>query len=122
MLETWELSETEPSTTQYLSKVNFFQRHTIGSAFKIAGGTEPSSSTSRSKKQNSVPTDFAQKVAKTFFDTLTLLLDGLLQLVNEDSPVPLPEKLPQAAPTAGSLRTTVDFTDAVGEINLPTPA
>ncbi|KAH7105187.1 exocyst complex component Sec5-domain-containing protein [Auriculariales sp. MPI-PUGE-AT-0066] len=113
LLETWELSPAEPSTTHFLTRLHFFQRHNISSALKIAGGSENSSSSSSKSKKNNVPADFAAKVAKTFFDALTLFLDGLLQLVNEDSPVPLPDQLPaKATQTTTSVRAAFDFTDA----------
>lgn len=117
MLETWELSPLEPSTTHFLSRLHFFQKHTVTCAFKIAGGVEPSSS-SRGQapapaSASRVPTDFAAKVTKTFFDCATALLDGLLQLANEESPVQLPEKFTQNAEVGYGVRATLDFTDPV---------
>ena len=120
LLETWELSASEPSTTRFLSRLHFFTRQNISSALKIAGGAEPSSTSaasgSRTKKANRVPPAFAAKVAKTFFDALTLFLDGLLQLVNEESPVPLPNKSAPGSQAAGAVRAAFDFTDAVSQL------
>lgn len=111
MLETWELSPLEPSTTHFLTRIHFFFKSNITCAFKIAGGVE-SNSTSRAKSSSSrVPADFAAKVNKTFFDSATLLLDGLLKLVNEDSPVQLPDKFTRSAEVGASVRATLDFAD-----------
>ncbi|EJD54829.1 hypothetical protein AURDEDRAFT_179883 [Auricularia subglabra TFB-10046 SS5] len=110
MLETWELSALEPSITHYLSRLHFFQKHNLSLSFKIAGGVEPGSSRAQTSDTR-IPQDFANKICKTFFDTLTAFMDGLLTLATEESPVPLPEKFSPNADVGTGARATLDFTD-----------
>ena len=56
-------------------------------AFKLAGGVEPASSLSKASKQNPVPQIFVSKITKAFLDALYSLLDGMVLLASDESPV-----------------------------------
>lgn len=56
-------------------------------AFKLAGGIESASSLSKASKQNPVPQIFASKITKAFLDALYSLLDGMVLLASDESPV-----------------------------------
>ncbi|KDR72595.1 hypothetical protein GALMADRAFT_252744 [Galerina marginata CBS 339.88] len=84
--EGWIANPKEPFTTNYLAQIEIFQRHMTTTAFKLAGGLDPSS-ISRSTKQNPIPQFFVSKITKAFLDALYAILDGLILLASEDSPV-----------------------------------
>ena len=104
-LETWVESATEPSTTEYLSDIQLFQRHIATCAFKLAGGIDLSSSTSSSRlvKQYPVPSEFVAKITKAFLDTLYAFLDGLVHLASDELH-PTAQVIPTVrdAPTSGA--------------------
>lgn len=57
-------------------------------AFKIAGGVEASSaSVSRPLKQHPIPPILVSKVTKAFLDALYAILDGLVLLASDESPI-----------------------------------
>ena len=56
-------------------------------AFKIAGGVEASSSATRPLKQHPIPPSFVSKIAKGFLDALYAILDGLVLLASDESPI-----------------------------------
>ncbi|RPD65706.1 hypothetical protein L226DRAFT_557688 [Lentinus tigrinus ALCF2SS1-7] len=87
-LENWVGSTVDPYTTVYLSQMRIFQKHITTSAFKIAGGVDlsSSSSSSRSKTQNQIASEFVQKITKAFLDSLYAFLDGLVHLASDESP------------------------------------
>lgn len=81
-------SPNEPSATHYLSQIEVFQRHMTTAAFKIAGGVEASSSSAaRPLKQHPIPSAFVTKITKAFLDALYAILDGLVLLASNESPI-----------------------------------
>lgn len=56
-------------------------------AFKLAGGVEPSSSLAKATKQNPIPAIFVFKITKAFLDALYSLLDGMVLLASDESPI-----------------------------------
>ena len=80
-------SPNEPFATHYLSQVEVFQRHMTTAAFKIAGGVEASSSVTRPLKQHPIPSAFVTKITKAFLDALYAILDGLVLLASDESPI-----------------------------------
>jgi exocyst complex component 2 len=56
-------------------------------AFKLAGGVELATSLAKASKQNSVPQIFVSKITKAFLDALYSLLDGMVLLASDESPV-----------------------------------
>ncbi|CAA7268400.1 unnamed protein product [Cyclocybe aegerita] len=88
-LESWTVSREEPSATHYLSKFEMFQRHLTTSAYKIAAGADlPSSlSSSKSSRQPAVAQVFITKISRAFLDALYALLDGLVLLASQESPI-----------------------------------
>lgn len=57
-------------------------------AFKIAGGVEtPSSSVARPIKQHPILSAFVSKITKAFLDALYAILDGLVLLASDESPI-----------------------------------
>lgn len=80
-------SPSEPFATHYLSQIEVFQRHMTTAAFKIAGGVEASSSATRPLKQNPIPSAFVTKITKAFLDALYAILDGLVLLASDESPI-----------------------------------
>lgn len=84
-LETWELDPERPATTTYLTTfLQKFQIHAATSAYKIAGGIDPSKHGAVAAKQIPIGRDFAQRIQKTFVDSLYALLDGLEKLSRQD--------------------------------------
>nr|GAT42751.1 predicted protein [Mycena chlorophos] len=89
-LEEWIASPSDASATHYLTQMELFQRHVTTAAFKIAGGVDLAGSGSsqlKPVKQNPVPAAFINKITKAFLDALYALLDGLVHLASEESPV-----------------------------------
>ncbi|CAE6493342.1 unnamed protein product [Rhizoctonia solani] len=82
-LETWVTDPSNRSTTFYLPRMHFFQKHNTTAAFKIAGGADLGSNSSDSK-QRPVPTVFTSKISKTFLDSLYAFLDGLAHLASPE--------------------------------------
>ena len=81
-------SPNEPFATHYLCQIEVFQRHMTTSAFKIAGGVEASSSSAtRPLKQYPIPSAFVAKITKAFLDALYAILDGLVLLASDESPI-----------------------------------
>lgn len=60
-----------------------FQKHITTAAHKIASGVTDSSG-SKSKR---IPTQFSNKITKSFLDSLYSFLDGLVHLASDESPV-----------------------------------
>ncbi|KAF8899761.1 exocyst complex component sec5 [Gymnopilus junonius] len=84
--EGWVASPKEPFTTNYLVQIEIFQKHMTTAAFKLAGGLEPGS-ISRSVKQAPIPQIFVSKFTKAFLDALYAILDGLVLLASDESPI-----------------------------------
>ncbi|KAH7345639.1 exocyst complex component sec5 [Rhizoctonia solani] len=82
-LETWVTDPSNRSTTFYLPRMHFFQKHNTTAAFKIAGGADLGPNNSDSK-QRPVPTVFTSKISKTFLDSLYAFLDGLAHLASPE--------------------------------------
>ncbi|KDN40191.1 hypothetical protein RSAG8_08254, partial [Rhizoctonia solani AG-8 WAC10335] len=82
-LETWVTDPSNRSTTFYLPRMHFFQKHNTTAAFKIAGGADLGSNSSDSK-QRPVPAVFTSKISKTFLDSLYAFLDGLAHLASPE--------------------------------------
>ncbi|KAG9127809.1 hypothetical protein FRC07_009001 [Ceratobasidium sp. 392] len=82
-LETWTTDPSNRSTTFYLPRMHFFQKHNTTAAFKIAGGADLGTGRSDSK-QRPVPSVFTSKISKTFLDSLYAFLDGLGHLASSD--------------------------------------
>ncbi|KAJ1302060.1 hypothetical protein OPQ81_000894 [Rhizoctonia solani] len=82
-LETWVTDPSNRSTTFYLPRMHFFQKHNTTAAFKIAGGAELGPNNSDSK-QRPVPAVFTSKISKTFMDSLYAFLDGLAHLASPE--------------------------------------
>lgn len=81
-------SSNEPFSTHYLAQIEVFQRHMTTVAFKIAGGVEVSSSSvARPLKQHPIPPAFVSKITKAFLDALYAILDGLVLLASDESPI-----------------------------------
>lgn len=89
-LETWELDPERPATTTYLTTfLQKFQIHSATSAYKIAGGIDASKHGTVAAKQIPIGREFAQRIQKTFVDSLYALLDGLEKLSRQDYSPPL---------------------------------
>jgi exocyst complex component 2 len=88
-LEAWIGSSTDSSVTRYLEQIELFQRQLTTAAFRLAGGVEVSSSSSlvKSSKQHPIPQTFVSKIVKAFMDSLYALLDGLVLLASDASPI-----------------------------------
>lgn len=86
-VEAWVTSPDEPFVTHYLGQIEVFQRHMTTAAFKIAGGVEASSSVTRPLKQHPIPSAFVTKITKAFLDALYAILDGLVLLASDESPI-----------------------------------
>ncbi|KAI0702034.1 exocyst complex component Sec5-domain-containing protein [Cerioporus squamosus] len=108
-LENWVGSTVDPYTTVYLSQMRTFQKQITTAAFKIAGGVDlstSSASSSRSKTQNAIASEFVQKITKAFLDALYAFLDGLVHLaaaadpnLSKVKPTPLaPNQVPGTNP------------------------
>ncbi|QRV81990.1 exocyst complex component Sec5 [Ceratobasidium sp. AG-Ba] len=82
-IETWTTDPSNRSTTFYLPRMHFFQKHNTTAAFKIAGGADLGPSHSDSK-QRPVPAVFTSKISKTFLDSLYAFLDGLGHLASPE--------------------------------------
>lgn len=54
-------------------------------AFKIAGGLDLTTSTTKPVKQHRIASNFTTKITKSFLDTLYAFLDGLVHLASEES-------------------------------------
>lgn len=110
-LETWTLSATDSSVTQYMSQFDIFQRHMTLSAVKIAGGIELSSNTSslRTIQQNYISPLFTQRITGAFLDATYGFLDGLVYLTSHDSPIPV-ESTDSKRPVSSTL---LDLRDTV---------
>ena len=81
-------SPDEPFVTHYLGQIEVFQRHMTTAAFKIAGGVEASSSSATGPlKQHPIPSAFVTKITKAFLDALYAILDGLVLLASDESPI-----------------------------------
>lgn len=61
-----------------------FQKHITTSAYQLATATTSTSSSGKSKQ---IPQQFSNKITKSFLDSLYSLLDGLVHLASEESPV-----------------------------------
>ncbi|KAF5336401.1 hypothetical protein D9611_006533 [Ephemerocybe angulata] len=87
-VESWAASTTIPHSTHYLSQIELFQKHLTTAAFKLAGGVESASGSAiRPSKQNPIPQAFVGKITKAFLDALYAVLDGLVLLASDESPV-----------------------------------
>ncbi|TFK20519.1 hypothetical protein FA15DRAFT_673418 [Coprinopsis marcescibilis] len=87
-VESWANSSSVPHSTHYLSQIEMFQRHLTTAAYKLAGGVEPTSGpTSRLAKQQAIPQSFVTKITKAFLDSLYAVLDGLVLLASDESPI-----------------------------------
>ncbi|RXW20181.1 hypothetical protein EST38_g5679 [Candolleomyces aberdarensis] len=87
-VESWAPSTIIPHSTHYLGQVELFQRHLTTSAFRLAGGVESSSGLgNRPSKQNPIPQVFITKITRAFLDALYAILDGLVLLASDESPV-----------------------------------
>jgi len=65
-----------------------FQRQLTTAAFKLSGGVDLSSSVSfKPVKQNPIPQVFITRITKGFLDALYALLDGLVLLASDESPI-----------------------------------
>jgi exocyst complex component 2 len=69
--------------------VETFQRTITTATFRIAAGVDLSSSNSMTKptKQNAIAPEFVSKITKAFLDVLYAVLDGLVHLAQNGSPV-----------------------------------
>ncbi|KAK0446022.1 exocyst complex component sec5 [Desarmillaria tabescens] len=86
-LETWTASPSDPSATLYLTQMEVFQRHVTTAAYKLAGGVDLSSvSLTKPTKQNPITAAFVTKITRTFIDVLYSFLNGMVQLVSDDTP------------------------------------
>lgn len=83
--EAWVTSSNNAFTTCYPSQIEAFQRHMTTAAFKLAGGLDPS--VSRPQKQVPIPQIFVLKITKAFLDALYAILDGMVLLASDESPV-----------------------------------
>ena len=125
-LESWKQDPTDRSTTVYLNLMQAFEKHNTTVAFKIAGGLDVSSSSSSSRtvKQNAIPSTFMTKISRTFFDSLYGFLDGLANLVSDPEMTTIPptpataSKASQSIAEARALSSVVDTGDAVRHDNL----
>ncbi|KAF8801103.1 exocyst complex component sec5 [Phlegmacium glaucopus] len=87
-IEAWVASSNEPFATHYLGQIEIFQRHMTTAAVRIAGGVEAaSSSVARPPKQNLIHSAFVSKITKAFLDALYAILDGLVLLASDESPI-----------------------------------
>ena len=87
-VESWAPSTTIPHSTHYLGQIELFQRHLTTCAFRLAGGVESSSGLgNRPSKQNPIPQVFITKITRAFLDALYAILDGLVLLASDESPV-----------------------------------
>lgn len=102
-IEDWTLSPDVPSTTIYLNRLATFQLHNTNTAYLVAGGSERSPSSRKTVRysvalvsrtfltqptlQSELPSKFVIKIKTAFFDTLYYLLDGLVNLVFEYTPL-----------------------------------
>ncbi|KAI9508088.1 exocyst complex component Sec5-domain-containing protein [Russula earlei] len=91
-LETWALSSSEPYTTELLSDFQYFQWQVTTWTFKIASGTDTSSSSRLGRRP--IPNEFVIRITKAFLDATYAFLDGLVQLAAEGSPNTDAEKFP----------------------------
>ena len=111
----------EPFATHYLRQIEVFQRHMTTAAFKIAGGVEVSSSSAtRPLKQHPIPSGFVTKITKAFLDALYAILDGLVLLASDESPI-IHGKRPDVS-TALQMGLNplelLDLTDSVCQVDL----
>ncbi|KAG2003313.1 hypothetical protein CC2G_003924 [Coprinopsis cinerea AmutBmut pab1-1] len=111
-VESWAASSSIPHSTHYLSQIELFQRQLTTAAFKLAGGVEPTSgSAGRSAvKQNQIHQTFTTKITKAFIDSLYALLDGLVLLASDESPV-VTGKLPPLDKSTIQRPTSLDVLD-----------
>jgi exocyst complex component 2 len=87
-LEAWIASPVDSSATHYLEQIELFQRQLTTAAFRLAGGIEVSSSSLvKLSKQHPIPQAFVSKIVKAFMDSLYALLDGLVLLASDASPI-----------------------------------
>ena len=69
----------------YLSKMHIFQKYNSTCAYKIAGGVDPTaSSSSKPTKQRAIGLGLASKISKAFLDALYAFLDGLVHLASDE--------------------------------------
>ncbi|KAH9477787.1 Exocyst complex component SEC5B [Psilocybe cubensis] len=85
--EAWITSSTDPFTTCYLAQIDVFQRHMTTAAYKLAGGLDVGSSSSSRAKQAPISPIFVSKITKAFLDAVYAILDGLVLLASDESPV-----------------------------------
>ena len=84
-LENWEPNPQVPGTTLYLTKMHAFHKHNSTAAYKIAGGVDPTASSStKPAKQKAIGPEYASKISKAFLDALYAFLDGLVHLASDD--------------------------------------
>jgi exocyst complex component 2 len=86
-LEAWVANPAEPYTTTYLSQLQSFQRHITTTMFKLAGGIDLITSATGRVEQHPVAPAFIQKIVRAFLDSLYAVLDGLVHLASEESPI-----------------------------------
>ncbi|KAF9523252.1 exocyst complex component sec5 [Crepidotus variabilis] len=86
-VEAWVSSPSEPFTTHYLAQVEIYQKHLATSAFRLAGGVEPSPSSAKPAKQGPVPQVLVTKITKAFLDGIYNILDGMVLLASNESPI-----------------------------------
>ena len=117
-LESWTADTSDPSWTHYLTQIELFQRHMTTAAYKIAIKADQPSGLSKSNRQNPANQTVVQKIAKAFLDGLYALLDGLVLLASDESPIMTGKMLDVETPAAtGSnpleqvdLKNSVSFT------------
>lgn len=86
-MEAWVSSPSEPFTTHYLAQIEIYQKHLATAAFKLAGGVDPSPSSSKPAKQGPVPQVLVTKITKAFLDGIYNVLDGMVLLASNESPI-----------------------------------
>ncbi|EJD05538.1 uncharacterized protein FOMMEDRAFT_152861 [Fomitiporia mediterranea MF3/22] len=109
-LETWTPDPRNESTTQYLNLMQTFQRQLTTEAFKIAGGIDLTTSTTKPLRQHRVPANFIARITKSFLDSLYAFLDGLVLLASEDTEYKKPISGPEVlSGTLGPRAETIDL-------------
>ena len=115
-LESWTADTSDPSWTRYLTQIELFQRHMTTAAYKIAVRADQPSGSSKSNRQGPVNQTVMQKIAKAFLDGLYALLDGLVLLASDESPIVTGKMLhiETATATGSNPLDQVDLKNSVG--------
>lgn len=117
-LENWELDPERAATTTYLINIlQKFQIHAATSAYKIAGGIDASKHGAIAAKQIPIGREFAQKIQKTFVDSLYALLDGLEKLSRSDYSPPLTASIDATIMVPTRALPAVDPNDRVSSVH-----